>query len=394
MEKINYHSLSDFRAKHSEGLKEVFIEVLGVLSGEGLVSLERVMQDGTKIKACCSSDTFRREDSIQEHLEIAREQVRLMEESPEEEVGLRVAKARERTAREKKEKLELAVKELEKIKESKKNNKQKEDARVSMTDPEARIMKQSDGGYAPGFNVQIMTDSENSIVVGMGVSQSPSDYGELVKGEEEVEKNTGSAPEQMVVDGGFVSRENVLAMNEKGVDLIAPVVDFEPRSVEQLQRRGVDPEFYPEKFVYDDVNNVLTCPAGKTLKYESKETLVGRTNYKYRADADDCNQCAFKQKCCWQNNGKGRVVTRGENHPVLKEFIRKMRTEEAKAVYKQRGQVAEFPNAWIKNKIGLRQFRLRGLAKVTIEALWACLTYNIQQWIRLCWRPKFAPVAA
>ena len=64
MEKINYHSLSDFRAKHGEGLKEVFIEVLGVLSGEGLVGLERVMQDGTKIKACYSSDTFRREDSI------------------------------------------------------------------------------------------------------------------------------------------------------------------------------------------------------------------------------------------------------------------------------------------------------------------------------------------
>src|SRR6516164_1443213 len=48
--------------------------------------------------------------------------------------------------------------------------------------------------------------------------------------------------------------------------------------------------------------------------------------------------------------------------------------------------VAEFPNAWIKTKIGLRQFRLRGLAKVIMETLWACLTYNIQQWIRLRWR--------
>ena len=49
---------------------------------------------------------------------------------------------------------------------------------------------------------------------------------------------------------------------------------------------------------------------------------------------------------------------------------------------------AEFPNAWIKEKIGLRQFRLRGLVKVAREALWVCLTYNIQQWIRLVWRPQ------
>jgi hypothetical protein len=68
----------------------------------------------------------------------------------------------------------------------------------------------------------------------------------------------------------------------------------------------------------------------------------------------------------------------------------KMETEEAKAIYRQRGAVAEFPNAWIKDKIGLRQFRLRGLVKVGMEALWACLTYNIKQWIRLCWRPQWA----
>ena len=70
----------------------------------------------------------------------------------------------------------------------------------------------------------------------------------------------------------------------------------------------------------------------------------------------------------------------------MAEFKRKMETEEAKTIYRQRAQVAEFPNAWLKSKIGLRQFRLRGLIKVTIEGMWACLTYNIQQWIRLRWR--------
>ena len=69
-----------------------------------------------------------------------------------------------------------------------------------------------------------------------------------------------------------------------------------------------------------------------------------------------------------------------------------METESAKAIYQQRGPIAEFPNAWIKEKIGLRQFRLRGKTKVGIEALWACLTYNIQQWLRLRKKRSFSGV--
>jgi hypothetical protein len=84
------------------------------------------------------------------------------------------------------------------------------------------------------------------------------------------------------------------------------------------------------------------------------------------------------------------MVVRTEEAPAVAAFRTKMQTEEAKQIYRQRGAVAEFPNAWIKAKIGLRQFRLRGLLKVTMEVLWACLTYNVEQWIRLCWRREAA----
>jgi hypothetical protein len=77
-----------------------------------------------------------------------------------------------------------------------------------------------------------------------------------------------------------------------------------------------------------------------------------------------------------------------ENDPRVDAFIKKMETNEAKAVYRKRGEVAEFPNACIKDKFGLRQFRLKGLIKVGIEALWACFTYNIKLWIRLCWKTR------
>jgi hypothetical protein len=82
----------------------------------------------------------------------------------------------------------------------------------------------------------------------------------------------------------------------------------------------------------------------------------------------------------------GRSIHRSEEIAEVAEFRQKMQTEPAREIYRQRAQVAETPNLWIKEKFGLRQFNVRGLSKVGMEALWACLTYNIRIWIRLRWR--------
>lgn len=384
MEPVNYHTLSDFRVENKKALEGLFTEVLGLLSAEGLISLERVMHDGTKIKANTSSGAFRREERIRKHLELAQEQVRLMSEAEEEEMGARKVKARERAVRERKEKLELALQELEKIRSSKTKEKDKQEARVSETDPEARIMKQSDGGFAPSFNVQISTDAEEKIIVGVKVSQSRDDSNDLIPGEEVIEQNMGRVPDQMVVDGSYINRGNILDANNKGIDLIGPMKDSTEAPVPLFKKRGIDPAFYPKEFKYNADTDTYICPAGKALKYKVKRERVGNTVYIYRACIDDCRSCSFKQKCCSKNEVTGREILRIENSPIVKEFIDKMNTEEAKAIYKERGTVAEFPNLWIKSKIKLRQFNLRGLTKVGIEILWVCLAYDIQQWIRLC----------
>ena len=67
----------------------------------------------------------------------------------------------------------------------------------------------------------------------------------------------------MVTDGGFVSRENILAMKEKGIDFIGPMGVGVAQSAGQMKRRGVDPSFYPEAFHYDAVSDTYRCPAGK-----------------------------------------------------------------------------------------------------------------------------------
>jgi transposase len=390
MKPINYHTLSDFRVRNKEALDELFTEILGLLSAEGLITLERVMHDGTKVKACAGSDSFRREDRVKAHLEMARQHVAEMGDAQtSEEVSPKVAAARQRAARERQQRLEVALEELEKIRAIKTGVSAKAEARVSESDPESRIMKQSNGGYAPSYNVQISTDTAAGVIVGVGVTQAAVDYEELIPAVEHIENNFGRNPDQMVTDGGFTSRSNVIELHQRGVDYIGSMGDGMAQVAAQMNRRGVDPGFWPEVFRYDASTDTYICPCDKRLRYEGKEEQPGRSNYKYRANATECQSCAFKEHCCPHNAVKGRTIVRGVDDPLVTVFKEKMLTEEAKQIYKQRGGVAEFTNAWLKDKIGLRQFRVRGLIKIGMETLWACLTYNIQQWIRLRWRVQW-----
>jgi transposase len=391
LEVINHHTLSDFRVRHEQALDELFVQVLGVLSHEGLVTLDRVMHDGVKMEACASDKSFRRRETLERHLDLARQQVEEMKERGEggsPEVSDRVAKARERALREKKERLESALRQLRQIQEDQSSPEKREKARASTTDPEARIMQQPGGGFAPGYNVQISTDAKATVIVGLGVSQAANDATELIPAVERIEANLEQVPQQMVVDGSFINQQNLVEMEGRKIEVIGPVPDHSSQTVAVLQKRGVAPEFFPDAFVYDQEGNRYTCPAGQTLAYEGQEKRGFSVRHRYRARVGDCQACRFKGQCC--PDSRVRSLVRTEEPAEMKAHRQKMETESARTIYKQRSAVAEFPNAWIKEKFGLRQFRLRGLIKVRIEALWACLTYNVCQWIRLCWRPKQA----
>jgi transposase len=387
LEVVNYHTLADFRVRHKEALDQLFIEVLGVLSHEGLITLERVMHDGTKVKACASSKSFHRKATLADHLRLAREQVQQMGDPESEELSQRVAKARQRALQEKHQRLEEALKELEQIEASRFKASEKQKARASSTDPEARIMLQAKGAYGPAYNVQISTDAQSKIIVGVGVTQSPTDAAELEPAVDRVEANLGQRPQQMVVDAGFTNQATMEAMIEKRVDLIGALSTRSGVAPNRLEQRGVSLGFYPQAFTYDASTDSYRCPVGKVLKFEGEQQQSASLHRRYRAKVRDCKRCEFQGQCC-PGTKKGRSLVRSEATPEMVAFEAKMETAEAQEIYKQRSGVAEFPHAWIKDKMGLRQFRLRGLAKVTLECLWACLTYNICQWIRLCWKPQ------
>jgi hypothetical protein len=390
---VNAHTLSDFRVKHEAALKELFVQILGLLSADGLIRLERVMQDGTKIRANAAQDSFRRKDRVDQGLKHAREQVAAVEAMSEEETSRRVAQGRKRAQRERQERLEKALEEFEKLAEEG-IGKDKEKRRVSTTDPQARVMKQPDGGFAPSYNVQINTDAQNGVIVAVGVVQAGNDFEQLEPGIDRVEHNLGKTPDQVVTDGGFVSRDNIVAMKERGIEFIGPCGDDAGKGKSSYEGRGVSAQYHSSQFVYDAQSDSYRCPQGKTLSYEGKEQRHTQVSYRYRAQRSDCQGCPVKSQCCPGNRVTGRSVHRGEELAEVAEFRHRMQTEQAREIYRQRAQVAETPNLWIKAKFGLRQFSVRGWSKVGMEALWACLTYNIRVWIRLRWRQAGAAATA
>jgi len=336
------------------------------------------------VKANAADNSFHRPATLQQHLEVARQHVEQMEREESQDVSPRQQAARQRAAREKQQRLEQALAELEQIQA---HSQEPDKARASQTDPEARVMQQAQGATGPAYNVQISTHGQEKIIVGVGLSQCSSDAGELEPAVERVEANLKRPVEGMVVDAGFTNQATIEAMAERETPLIGSLPAPEAKVETALKSCGVAEEFYPKAFVYDLGQNRYTCPAGKTLCYQDREKQKGSMRYRYRAAKADCQACPLKAQCC-PHTSKGRAIWRVEDSEAMTAFKQKMATPEAQQTYKQRSQVAEFPNAWIKAKIGLRQFRLRGLIKVGMEALWACLTYNIQQWIRLRWRPE------
>jgi hypothetical protein len=384
MELINYHTLADFRVDHREALDELFTQVLGLLSHEGLLRLERVMQDGTKVRAEVQAKTFCKENRIQQHLDAARQHIHAMGH-PEQDQTDRRSQARLRAARERVEKLERALKEIEKLRAAKMEDKKGYEPRVSTTDSDARIMKTSDGGFAPSYNMQIATDAHLGLIADVRVTQDVNDKYQLLPAMEAIASRFHRKPRQVVADGDFTTNLSVIQMAEREIDFYGP---WNPGPAAKRHTepdwRGIHPEFQRDAFRYDAVQDHYVCPAGKLLVFGKANKLPhGGEDRFYKATRSDCGPCVNRERCCPHYTTRGRIITHRVEPAAVTAFKAKMETAEAKAVYKQRSQVAEFPFAWIKEKLRLRRFHVRGLIKAGIEALWVCLTFNIQAWLRL-----------
>ena len=116
--------------------------------------------------------------------------------------------------------------------------------RTSTTDPEARVMKMPDGGFRPAYNVELATDRARGVIVGVAVTTESTDAGQALPMEEQVVKRTGQQPRAYLMDGGFATREDITALEERGITVYAPVRLPRNRSEEERfqPRYGDSPE--------------------------------------------------------------------------------------------------------------------------------------------------------
>jgi transposase len=316
---LNYHTLNDFRVGHEAALDDLFTRALATLMHRGLVKIERISQDGTKVRASAGRKSYRRRGRLEELLVEARAHVETLKTQADDAPGspgspgspgesARRRAAQERAARERAQKIEAALAEmskLEAVKARQRDDKptRRQPPRASTTDPEARRMKMADGSFHPAYNVQVAADPASRAIVGIGVTSHGTDHGEDAPLREQVERRGGAKVKEQLLDGGYVKHESIEAAAESGVSIFAPL------------------------------------PA------------TGK-------------------------NGSVCIHNKGDT-PAVAAWRARMQTPGGREAYKQRASTSETINADLKTFRGLASLAVRGLKKVRCVALWAALAYNL-----------------
>jgi transposase len=223
---VNYHSLSDFRVSPVEVLDGLLTQSVAVLMSQGLVKLNRVAQDGIRVRASAGAASFRRQATLERCLKEAEQQVAALRHELEhdtEATSRRQAAARQRAAEDRRRRVVEALAQMPSA-AAKKPKGKKDQARVSTTDAESRVMKMADGGYRPAYNGQFAVDTATQIVTGVDVSNQGRDQGQLLPMLEQLKERYGTVPSESLVDSGFTRLEDIEKVSQQGITIYAPVM--------------------------------------------------------------------------------------------------------------------------------------------------------------------------
>jgi transposase len=332
---MNAKTLADFRVYHGAVLEQLLVDSFTALVRAGVASLDRVAQDGVRVRASAGAASFRRHSTLRDCQREAKKAVADLREQVNADPGAvsrRQEAARKRAAedRERRVRAALAVTEqlqgrqqeqarreaeraAKQVPQDAAQGKKEADAaakkprvsepRASTTDAEARVMKMADGGFRPAYNVQFATDTKSTAIASVSVDNIGSDKGKMAPMNDALAAQYGERPRQHLVDGGFVKFDDIEALAQNGVEVFAPVP--KPRD-------------------------------------ESRD----------------------------------RHAPQSDDGPAVAEWRQRMAEDAAKEIYKQRAATAECANAQARNR-GLTEFVVRGLEKVKIVALWYALTHNM-----------------
>ena len=296
---MNYHSLSTFRISHIAVLERLLAQGVASMVEAGLVSLDTLAQDGLRVRASAGASSFRRRARLDDLLAKAQarvEQLRAEVESDPAAGNRRQQAAKERGARKRQAQVEAAqerMKELEAERERREKTNKKEvarqkDPRASTTDAEARVLKMADGGFRPGYNMQIISAPEPQVIVAVDIDTSGSDRGLAQPGIEAVQAE-GHEFSNYLVDGGFTKNETIEWAYAENIKVWCPA---------GKTKHGTDP-YAPKK---DDGVGV----ADWRQRMQSEH---GKTFYKLRA-RHECINAHARRMGLRQLSLRGKIKAR------------------------------------------------------------------------------------
>lgn len=184
---VNHHTLSNFRVEQALWLDEQLTRSVAALLAQGAVTMNRVAQDGLRIRAHAKAASFRRRERLQQLLQDARERVKVL-------------------------KKEVA----DKDDAAAKDKAPPKAVRVSTTDADARVMKMADGGFRPAFNAQLVVDTATQFITAAALSNVGSDMNQMAPMMDDVRQRYGIVPSQWLADGGFARHEQIEAVAAAG----------------------------------------------------------------------------------------------------------------------------------------------------------------------------------
>jgi transposase len=360
--KPDHNTLARFRKTHHRELSELFKNSVRVCCEAGLVFLNAVSTDGTKIQAAASRKQVYGQKRLERGMEAVEKMLREAEEvdlAEDEQYGSGLGPELPehlRDAKERKARLEEISRQL----------KEGDRKTVVATEPESRVMLTRDG-KRPCYNVQAAADTENQIVVAMKVTQNENDHGFLPQMVEDMESNVGLAPDVSLADTGYSDEETLKWIGESGHNALMPSQEH------PLEAKRKD-LFASKCFVRADDKDVLLCPAGRELSFRGEYKSGNATHRQYRGTI--CRSCSFHDECV----GKKRA-NRHVNVSVVADLRKQMKesleSEEGRQLYQKRQETSEPIFGRMKENMGFRRFLLRGLEGATAETALVCLAHNV-----------------
>jgi len=405
---IDHSTFADFRTRFGPQLKDLFLQVGQVAASIGFIRLLELATDGTRVKAnnsrhrTATAATLERllaeldakvEEALSQMASNDRQEDGLFGEGESDNrlpPDLATLSQRHQALTE-----ALAQAQAADQAKQKTDGKKAQPTQVPLTDQDAKVQPNKEGGFAPNYTPMATTDGARGFIIDQEVLAGAAEAATVIPMLDRLESEFGGLPPRMFFDGAYGAGQNLRAFELRHIEAFTPITstavsnkpaDQPTASQSAPAAQGDDlpvnagtKKLDRSAFVYDEQADCYHCPTGQRLTYEkttSKTNACGSVALRiYRCH--DCAGCSLAERCLSERNRKGRTVRRDAYEAERERMVARMNQEESKELYKRRMWIGETPFAHIKAAMGVRQFLLRGLTNVQTEWRWVCTAFNL-----------------